>query len=104
MQVKIKFLFFIAISLYLVLIFSLPYVSVYITYIGLPIIILLGILGFVKFSYSIKNIALTIFLGTLILWVITLGTITYVGVYLIWGVVPVLIISGLIWYFSPSKN
>lgn len=100
MQTKIKVLFFIALILYLVLLFALPYVGVQITYVGLPAIILLGILGFVKFDYPLKNIAASIFLGTLILWIVTISTVSYVGVQLIVIVLPILIISGIVWYFS----
>ena len=100
MQTKIKMLFFITLILYLVLLFALPYVGVQITYVGLPIIVLFGILGFVKFDYPLKNIAASIFLGTLILWIITISTVSYVGVKLIVIVLPILIISGVVWYFS----
>jgi len=104
MQEKIKLVFFIEIFIYIALLIGLPYVSVYITYFAIPIIIITGVLGFVNFNSSLNNIAKLIFIGTLILWIITLATVSYVGVYLIWIVAPVLAISGAMWFFTKTKK
>jgi len=44
-----------------------------------------------------------IFWLTLILYLITLFSVTYVGVYLTYGAIPVLIVSGLVMRFSTPK-
>jgi hypothetical protein len=44
-----------------------------------------------------------IFWLTLILYLVTLFTVTYVGVYLTYGAIPVLILSGLVMKFSTPK-
>ena len=45
-----------------------------------------------------------IFFLTLIIYIITLCTVTYVGVYLTYVAVPVIIVSGFIMYCSKPKN
>lgn len=104
MQNKIKLVFIIEIIIYIGLLFGLPYVSVYITYVSIPIIVFTGILGFINFKQSPHNIAKFTFFGTLVLWSITIATVTYVGVYLSWVVVPILAVSGITYLLSKPKE
>lgn len=103
MQDKIKIIFFIEVVIFMGLLFGLPYVSVYITY-TIPVIVFTGILGFINFNQSLHNIAKYTFLGTLVLWGITVATVTYVGVYLSWIVVPILLISGIIYLITKPRE
>lgn len=104
MQEKIKAMFIMLIIVYIGLLFGLPYVSVYITYVAIPMIVFTGILGFINFNMPIHNIAKFTFLGTLVLWGITIATVTYIGVYLSWIVVPILLVSGIMYLLTKPKE
>ena len=104
MQDKIKLIFLIELIIFIALLFGLPYVSVYITYVGIPTIVFTGILAFANFKQPIYNIAKFTFLGTLVLWGITIATVTYIGVYLVWIVVPILLVSGIVYLLARPKE
>ncbi len=53
---------------------------------------------------ALYKISLTIFLLTLALYGITLATVTYVGVYLTYVAVPVVVISGLFAYLLEGED
>lgn len=89
-------LFFIVLFSYLGILFSGSYVSVYYTYVAIPLLPILWFLGFGNLNSIGKGTAKTIFLLTLILYLITLITVSYVGVYLSMITIPILIVSGLI--------
>jgi hypothetical protein len=62
----------------------------------------LGLFGFGSFK-SLKTTAQMIFWFTLIIWIVTLFFVSYVGVYLSYIAVPILIISGLVFLISNGK-
>lgn len=92
---KIQVAFFIILIAYIVLLTSGGYVSVYITYIFIPTLAILGLLAFGKFNVIHKT-SKYIFIFSLILAIATVTSVQYVGVYLIYIVMPVLLISGII--------
>lgn len=104
MREKAKLIFFITIGLYVLVIFSMPYVFVYITYAAFPVIAILGVIGFATYDESIREKMKWLFLIIFGLWVMTIITVTYVGVYLSWIVVPILIILGIMWKLTKPKE
>lgn len=97
MKNKYKLLFFITLVGYGLVLAVLPYVSVYYTYFAIPILVIFAILGFGRLNNA-KFIAAMVFVFTLMIWVVTLLSVTYVGVYLIYITIPILLISALIFF------
>lgn len=95
MKYKIQVTFFVVLTTYILILATGGYVSVYITYFFLPTLAILGVFAFGNFS-SIHNKAKIVFLLTLILTIVTAVSVQYVGVYLIFIVAPILLISGII--------
>jgi len=103
MRRKIQITFFIVLVLYIGMLSSGFYVSVYVTYTAIPTLAILGLLGFGSFQ-SIHKTASIVFWLSLILTIATVFTVSYVGAYLVYIVVPILLISGLIMMVTKSKN
>lgn len=103
MREKIQITFFIILISYIAILSTGSYVSVYTTYFAIPTLIILGLLGFGSFK-SIHNTASIVFWISLVLTFVTIASVSYVGVYLIYIVVPFLLISGLIMMITKSKS
>ena len=95
LKTKFKIAFFLGLVLYLYILTNFSYVSVYYTYVALPTLAMLGLFGFGSFK-SLRSTAQMIFWFTLIIWIITLFFVSYIGVYLSYISVPILLISGLV--------
>lgn len=91
-----QLLFFIVLFSYIGILFSGSYVSVYYTYVAITLLPALWIFGFVNLNSIGKGTAMVIFFLTLLLYIITLVTVSYVGVYLSVIAIPILLISGFI--------
>jgi len=94
MRAKFITSFFVILLGYAVVLFALPYVSVYYTYFAIPALAITGLFGF----GSLKNPKLTaafIFVITLVAWIVTLLTVSYVGVYLTAIALPILGVAAL---------
>ena len=104
MKKKAQFIFIISIALYIIAISTMPYVFVNITYVAFPVITILGFFSFATFDNSLYKKMFWLFWIILSLWIITIVKVTYVGVYLSWIVVPILIVLGVIWYISKPKR
>ena len=102
MKTKFKIAFFLGLGLYLYILTNFSYVSVYYTYVALPTLTMLGLLGFGSFK-SLRSTAQMIFWFTLIIWIVTLFFVSYIGVYLSYISVPILLISGLVFLISNGK-
>ena len=103
MKTKFKIAFFLGLGLYLYILTNFSYVSVYYTYVALPILAMLGLFGFGSFKSS-KSTAQMIFWFTLIIWIVTLFFVSYTGVYLSYIAVPILLISGLVFLILSNKR
>ncbi len=103
MRKTFKILFVIVLLSYLAALATLSYVSVYYSYFAIPALAILGTFAFGKID-SIHDTSLMIFWGTLILTLITLFTVTYVGVYLAPISITILLISGFSAYLTREKN
>ena len=99
MKSKIQIAFFIVLVSYIAILTSGSYVSVYYTYFALPALAILGLLGFGSFR-NIHDTASMTFWMSLVLTFVTVATVSYVGVYLVCIVVPILLISGLIMWLT----
>lgn len=75
----------------------LPYVSVNYTYFAIPTLVISAILGFGSLNNP-KFTAVMVFIFTLMIWVVTLLSVTYIGVYLSYITVPILLISALVFF------
>ncbi len=91
-----QLLFFIVLFSYIGILFSGSYVSVYYTYVAIPLLPTLWVLGFLNLNSIGKGTAMVIFFLTLLLYIITLVTVSYVGVYLSVIAIPILLVSGFI--------
>jgi hypothetical protein len=96
--------FYFTLVIYLILLVTLPYVSVYTTYAAIPIILISWYIGFSKVYVSMHSNSKNIFVITLFLWIVTFFTVSYVGVYLIWIAGPILLVSGFISWFTKSEK
>lgn len=103
MRVKFIGLFFIILLGYAVVLLALPYVSVYYTYFAIPALAITGLFGFGSLKNP-KSTAAFIFIVTLIAWVVTLLTVSYVGVYLSMIVLPILGFSALVMFMEPAQG
>jgi len=92
---RLKIVFFAVLIGYGIILFTLPYVSVYYTYFAIPTLAITALFGFGR-EKNIKLTAAFVFLITAIAWVVTLLTVSYVGVYLSGIVVPILLLSGVV--------
>lgn len=95
MKIKLQITFFIVLFLYLAILGSGSYVSVYITYFALPVLALLGFFGFVTIN-SIHQTAKFIFVSSLLLSILTIASVSYVGVYLVPIEATILLVSGIV--------
>ena len=103
MRLKFIALFFIILLGYAVVLLALPYVSVYYTCFAIPALAVTGLFGF----GSLKNPKLTaafIFIITLIAWIATLLTVSYVGLYLSMIALPILGLSALVMFMEPIQG
>jgi len=103
MRRKIQIIFFIVLVLYVGVLSSGFYVSVYITYTAIPTLAILGLLGFGSFKSIHKSVSIVFWLS-LILTIATVFTVSYVGAYLVYIVVPIFLTLGLIMIVTKSKN
>lgn len=95
MRSKFKLLFFIILAGYGLVLTTLPYVSVYYTYFAIPTLVISAVFGFGSLNNS-KFTAVMVFIFTLIIWIVTLLSVTYIGVYLSYITVPILLLSALV--------
>ena len=95
MKIKFKIAFFLGLVLYLYILTNFSYVSVYYTYVALPTLAMFGLFGFGSFK-SLRSTAQMIFWFTLIIWIVTLFFVSYVGAYLSYIAVPILLVSGFV--------
>ena len=99
---KIQVAFFLVLIAYLAILGSGAYISVYYTYISIPVLVLLGLLAFGNYR-SIHKTAKIIFLLSFVLAIATVASVQYVGVYLVYIVVPILVISGIITMITSNE-
>lgn len=95
MKTKFKIAFFLGLGLYLYILTNFSYVSVYYTYVALPTLAMFGLFGFGSFK-SLRSTAQMIFWFTLIIWIVTLFFVSYIGAYLSYIAVPILLVSGFV--------
>jgi hypothetical protein len=103
MREKIQITFFIILVFYIAILSTGSYVSVYSTYFAIPTLAILGLLVFGSFK-SIHNTASIVFWISLVLTFVTIASVSYVGVYLIYIVVPFLLISGFLMMITKNKS
>lgn len=103
MRLKFQIAFFLILISYLAVLFSGSYVSVYYTYFALPTLPFLGMLAFGNIR-RIHGTAKMIFYFSIVLTVITVATVSYVGVYVPSIVAVVLVLSGGMMLLTKEKK
>jgi len=103
MKNNLRFAFFTILIVYIIILKSGLYVSVYITYFSIPTLVILGIFAFGNINNIHKTAKYTFFLG-LVLTLITIFSVSYIGVYLVYIVIPILVVSGAIMLFTKNSK
>ena len=103
MRLKFQIAFFLTLFIYLAILFSGEYVSVYYTYYLLPLLAFLALFAFGSFR-KINQTAKLVFVLTLLLLLVTLATVSYVGTYLPTIVGIIFVVSGIIMYITKTKG
>ncbi|MDD5401101.1 MAG: hypothetical protein PHQ93_07945 [Sulfurimonas sp.] len=103
MRLKFQIAFFVTLFIYLAILFSGEYVSVYYTYYLLPLLAFLALFAFGSLR-KINQTAKLVFVLTLFLLILTLATVSYVGAYLPTIVGIIFMVSGIIMYLTKKKG
>ena len=103
MKEKFQIAFFIVLLSYIAVLFAGSYVSVYHTYFAIPMLGFLAIIAFGSFS-KIHETAKLVFTVTLVLLILTLATVTYVGVYLPMIVGSIFLLAGAMMLITKPKG
>lgn len=103
MKEKAQITFFIVLLSYVAVLFSGGYVSVYYTYFAIPTLGFLAVIAFGSFS-KIHETAKLIVVVTFVLLILTLTTVTYVGVYLPMIVGSIFLLAGAVMLITKPRE
>ena len=103
MQKIAKQLFFFTLIMYILIFVTLPYVSVYYTYVALPILVFAAFVGFTD-SRTVYKCSIQMILFSFVITIITMLSVSYIGVYLILIECIVVSVLGTVAYVSKTKN